>query len=375
MNNSKSISLYIHIPWCRKRCYYCDLHTYKLQNSFLHKIYIKNLLKDLEQDILLFNLKKSRIRTVFIGGGTPSLVSEKLIKFLMHEISKRIEIQKNAEITIEIHPKDVNYKKIYSYLSSGINRISFGMQSTYKNQLNLIDRSYNFHMINNFLKIIKDCGFKNINLDIMYALPNQNLNLAIEDLKNSISLQTNHISWYRFTVSENTMKKKNISEDTAIEISNVGEKFLEENGYKKYEISSYAKNTQNQCLHNLNYWNFGDYIGIGCGAHGKITKNKKIYRTEKNKVLNKYMKNNFIKKIITLQEKDIIIEFFMNKFRINSLIQKQEFFDKTGINPKKLKPCITKSIKKKYLIEKNKFWKVTKMGKNFLDNLLELFLV
>ncbi|QIQ42110.1 MAG: radical SAM family heme chaperone HemW [Buchnera aphidicola (Microlophium carnosum)] len=369
------ISLYIHIPWCLKKCGYCDFYSYVSQEVIPEKKYIENLLKDFEKDLYLINNRE--INTIFIGGGTPSLLKNNSIKTLLYGIKKRNIISKNAEISIEANPKTIEYQRFIHYKNSGINRFSLGVQTFNSNFLKKIERTYDAKEVINAViesKKISD----NLNLDLMYGLPGQLLEDALSDLRFAIKYNPSHISWYQLTIEPNTVfyakKIKLPDEDTIFNMLIEGNKLLKKSGYKKYEISSYSK-INYQCQHNLNYWNFGDYIGIGCGAHGKITqKNGKIIRTTKNKSINDFLNGNYLNSIHIVSDEDKIFEYFMNVFRLYQPVFKKHFREKTNLNESVIEKNIQIAIKKGFLINKLDYWNTTKKGKNFLNLLLEIFL-
>ncbi|QCI25730.1 radical SAM family heme chaperone HemW [Buchnera aphidicola (Sitobion avenae)] len=369
------ISLYIHIPWCLKKCGYCDFYSYVSQEVIPEKEYIKHLLKDFEKDLLLTHNRE--IKTVFIGGGTPSLLKSISIKKLLYGIKKRNMISKNAEITIEANPKTLEYQRFIHYKNSGVNRFSLGIQTFNSDLLKKIERTYDAKEAIDAIITSKKIS-DNVNLDLMYGLPGQLLKDALSDLQCAIQHNPTHISWYQLNIEPNTVfyakKIKLPNEDIISKMSVKGEKLLEQSGYKKYEISSYSK-INYQCQHNLNYWNFGDYIGIGCGAHGKITQNNgKIIRTVKNKNINDFLNGNYLNSIHTVSKKDKIFEYFMNAFRLYQPILKKDFQEKTHVTKNFIEKNIQIAIQEGFLINKSNFWRTTQRGKNFLNLLLEIFL-
>ncbi|AAM68073.1 radical SAM family heme chaperone HemW [Buchnera aphidicola] len=369
------ISLYIHIPWCIKKCGYCDFYSYVNKSFIPEKEYIDHLLKDLEKDLSL--IKEREINSIFIGGGTPSLLKSSSIKKMMREIKKRINISNTAEITIEANPTTLEYKRFFNYKKSGINRFSIGVQTFNSDLLKKIERTYNKREAILAVEEIKKIN-KNFNLDIMYGLPNQSLKDVLLDLQYAVKYNPTHISWYQLTLEPNTpfyVKKLNLpNENNIFKMLVEGEKFLKQSGYKKYEISSYAK-LNYECQHNLNYWNFGDYIGIGCSAHGKITQiNGDIIRTIKNKNINDFMNGKYLKHKNFVLKKDKPFEYFMNIFRLYKPVLKRQFEERTNINQNYIKEKIKKAIEKGYLKNKIDFWDTTKKGKMFLNSLLKIFL-
>lgn len=369
------ISLYIHIPWCLKKCGYCDFYSYVSRKPIPEKEYINHLLKDLEKDLILINQRK--IESIFIGGGTPSLLKERSIKKLLQEIKNIANISNTAEITIEANPTTLENKRFLNYKNSGINRFSLGIQTFQSKLLKKIERTYNKKEAILAIKKIRKIN-KNFNLDIMYGLPNQTLDDALLDLKKAVKYNPTHISWYQLTIEPNTVfyKKKLTlpNENIIFKMLMQGDEFLKKSGYKKYEISSYSK-LHYECKHNLNYWNFGDYIGIGCSAHGKITQeNGEIIRTVKNNNINDFINGKYLKYKNIILKKDKPFEYFMNAFRLYKPIYKKIFQERTNIDENYIKKNIEKAIEKRYIIEKINFWETTKKGKMFLNSLLKIFL-
>lgn len=372
---SPPISLYIHIPWCLKKCGYCDFYSYTIQGMIPEKQYVEHLLIDFEKDLSLIDQRE--INTIFIGGGTPSLLTSQSIEQLLNGIKERSIVSNIAEISIEANPKKLEYKRFINYKKSGINRFSIGVQTFNSNLLKKIERTYNFTEIINAIKESKKNNY-NLNLDIMYGLPDQSLEDALLDLRYAIQYSPNHISWYQLTIEPNTpfyaRKIKLPNEDLIFSMLHEGDNLLKKAGYKKYEISSYSKKNY-QCQHNLNYWNFGDYIGIGCSAHGKITqKNGKIIRTLKNKNINEFLTGNYLNSLSIVSEKDKIFEYFMNVFRLYKPIFKKHFREQTNMNEIVIEKNIQLAIKEGFLINTIDYWDTTKKGKLFLNLLLEIFL-
>lgn len=369
------ISIYIHIPWCLKKCGYCDFYSYVSKEIIPEKKYIDNLLKDLEKDLLL--IEKRKINTIFIGGGTLSLLNKESIKKLIYGIKERAFVSHKAEISIEANPKTLEFQRFVDYKNAGINRFSLGIQTFHTHLLKKIERTYDSQEAINIIKETKKI-IHNLNLDLMYGLPNQRLEDALLDLQYAIRYNPSHISWYQFTIEPNTsfyaQKPKLPNDDMIFKILIQGEKLLKKSGYKKYEISSYSKKNY-ECQHNLNYWNFGDYIGIGCGAHGKITqKNGKMIRTIKNKNINDFLNGNYLSSRNVISQKDKIFEYFMNVFRLYKPVFKKHFREKTNLNEIVIEKSIQKAIQSGFLINKINYWNTTKKGKNFLNLLLEIFL-
>ncbi|XBC40724.1 MAG: radical SAM family heme chaperone HemW [Buchnera aphidicola (Nurudea yanoniella)] len=363
MTNLPKLSLYIHIPWCKKICSYCDFNVFQKNRKIEEDKYIKHLLQDLKNDVVLSS--KRKIETIFIGGGSPGLFKKTSIKYLLDSIKEIILISKSAEITIELNPTISELNKFLHYKYSGINRFSIGIHNVNNNQLKI-------------LKNLKNFTIKNVNLNLMYGLPQQTLKKSLLDLNKIIDLNSKHISWYPFYLEpKNSLYYKKIKlpdHDIMWNMYKKGEQKLKKAGYTKYAISEYSKKKY-KCRHNLNYWRFGDYLGIGCGAHGKITQNNgNIIRTIKEKNPKKFMYTNYIYKKYIVPKHQLPYEFFSNYFRLYEQIPKNNFKKYTNIEEYTIQNEIKKSISQKYLIETKKYWKTTKKGKLFLDSFLKLFI-
>ncbi|AKC32559.1 radical SAM family heme chaperone HemW [Candidatus Pantoea carbekii] len=371
-----SLSLYIHIPWCIKKCPYCDFNSHTLRGELPDIEYVQHLLNDLEQDLPF--ISKRQIRTIFIGGGTPSLLSGKVIKILIEGIYARLSLISNPEITIEANPGTVEVNRFISYQEAGINRISIGIQSFNLQQLISIERVHSPDDALQAAYIASCLKLRSFNFDLMYGLPNQSLEDALEDIQKAISFNPFHLSWYQFTIEPNTLFSANPpklpNDDLLWDIFEQGNYLLTRSGYKQYEISAYCKPGY-YCEHNLNYWYFGDYIGIGCGAHGKLTQlDGRIFRTIKTRNPYSFMKGSYLFKRYELADSDKPFEFFVNRFRLLEKIPRSDFQFYTGMNEKVIRPNINQAISAGYLLETNNFWITTQKGRLFLNYLLEFFL-
>ncbi|QJC35350.1 radical SAM family heme chaperone HemW [Enterobacteriaceae endosymbiont of Donacia proxima] len=381
INFNKNYSLYIHIPWCLKKCPYCDFFSKILikKNKKIQFKYINSLLLDLEKTLTFFK-KKIYIKSIFFGGGTPSLMYGKYISFLLKEIRKKVYISKLAEITIEINPNSISENQIINYVNNGINRFSIGVQSFNNRNLKNLGRLHSAEEAINAIYILKKNNISNINIDMMYGIPGQSLNDSYQDLCKAIFFKPNHISWYQLTIEKNTIfekyKPKNLLNDDILwKMFLQGKKLFFQNGYFQYEISSFVRNYKYKCKHNLNYWYFGNYLGIGCNAHSKITLfDNKIIRIIKNNNIKQYINGNFITSINTLLYQDKIFEFFLNRFRLYNKINKKEFVKSTGIKVINITSMIDKALKLNYLKEDNNFWYITNKGHLYLNDLLEIFI-
>ena len=266
------LSLYIHIPWCVKKCPYCDFNSHEARNEIPEEKYLKALTQDLESE--LPNIWGRSIESVFIGGGTPSLFSAKGIDQLLANLRERLPIRSNTEITLEANPGTFEQERFSAYREAGINRLSIGVQSFNENHLKRLGRIHGATEAIKAAEIARKAGFVNFNLDLMFGLPEQSVDQALEDLKIAIEAGPTHISWYQLTIEENTLfhhAPPILPDDELMwEMQQKGQALLESSGYMQYEVSAYSQ-INKQCQHNINYWEFGDYLGIGAGAHGKLS--------------------------------------------------------------------------------------------------------
>lgn len=370
------LSLYIHMPWCVQKCPYCDFNSHTIKKTPDYRAYIDHLIEDLQQDIAL--CPERSIHSIFIGGGTPSLFSAELIDHLLTKINELIPIEKQAEITIEANPNSVDAERFTGYQQAGINRISIGVQSFQTDKLIRLGRVHNPQEAINAGKLAHKLKLDSFNLDLMHGLPNQSLDDALFDLKQAIAINPPHLSWYQLTIEPNTLfgsKPPVLPDDDKLwEIYQIGHHLLTQHGYQQYETSAYAK-PELKCQHNLNYWRFGDYLGIGCGAHGKITQpNGDIIRTVKTRHPKGYLEGRYIEKSYTVPKEDLAFEFFMNRFRLFEATPKIEFEQRTFLPLQTIDRQINLAIEKNYLTEDKEYWKITEQGKLFLNSLLEIFL-
>ena len=376
------LSLYIHIPWCEKKCPYCDFNSHDNQQHFDESAYIHALLADLDQDLILFKSASQKpIKSIFIGGGTPSLFSPKAYKKLLNHINDRLNIHE-AEITLEANPSSSEQAKFVGYLEAGINRLSIGTQSYNPLMLSIIGRAHNQQEAMKAADSAIAAGFDNINLDIMFALPKQTLQQAIEDIEQAIQFSPQHISCYQLTLEPNTLfyqqKPKLPSNDTAWEMQEALQSRLADASYLQYEVSAYAQKGR-QCQHNLNYWQFGDYLAIGAGAHGKITRDSGIIeRFWKQKQPKKYMQSaktkNRMGNHIVLEKEALAFEFMLNALRLKKGFPTQLFSSRTGLNYNNIQPLLKQHSESKLIHMVDQYIIPTDKGYQFIDSMLNDYL-
>ena len=378
-NQLPTLSLSIHFPWCIQKCPYCDFNSHTVKQGIPEQEYINALLTDLENDLPLVWGRK--VNTIFMGGGTPSLFSAQATDQLLSGIRARIPLSSQAEITLEANPGSVENSKLKDFFDVGINRLSLGVQSFHDEQLQLLGRIHDAETAISAVQMAKQAGFENINIDIMFALPNQTLAQAIADVETAISLKPTHISYYQLTIEPNTEFHHHPpslpNDDLAWEIYMAGRNKLVENKFSQYEVSAYALEKQHS-RHNMNYWLFGDYLGIGAGANAKISNanEQTITRYWKHRHPKDYlsMKNNSaITGQNTLQQQEILFEFLMNGLRLTNGFELTTFEQHTGVEKNQLLQMLDQHITNQLVIwdESNNRIKTSDQGQLFLNSILE----
>lgn len=370
------LSLYIHIPWCVQKCPYCDFNSHTLKTPIADVDYVHHLLTDFEQDLTLTAGRP--IRTLFIGGGTPSLFSAQAIQRLLDGVRARVTLAPQAEITLEANPGTVETTRFHHFYQSGVNRLSIGVQSFHLEKLQRLGRIHGPEEAINAALLAQTLPLTSFNLDLMHGLPEQTLRQALADLQQAMALDPPHLSWYQLTLEPNTLfaaKPPTLpDEETLWMIYTQGDELLRAAGYQRYEISAYAQ-PGHQCQHNLNYWRFGDYLGIGCGAHGKLTqRDGSIIRTVKTRHPSGYMRGDYLQKRFVVADEDKPFDYFVNRFRLAEATPRAEFTHLTGLSEQRIRPAIDQALAQGYLTETAASWQVTDQGKLFLNTLLELFL-
>ena len=376
------LSLYIHIPWCVKKCPYCDFnsHEHKEAQNFtdLESMYVDGLIKDLE-----FSLPKiwgRKIHSIFFGGGTPSLFSGKAIQKILSQVRALTPILYDAEITLEANPGAIDSNHFESYKEAGVTRVSLGIQSFNDVHLKALGRIHDSSEAKKGIEIALR-HFDEVNLDLMYALPHQTLDEAIDDAKTATSFYTQHLSFYHLTIEPNTFFFKHPPklplDDESAEMQETIEGILSQHGYEHYETSAFAK-PKSQCQHNLNYWQFGDYLGIGAGAHSKLTFHDKMSRESRYKNPKQYMEKvvtqHMIESETIIHESDLAFEFMMNHLRLIDGFSIQSFEDKTRLNISAIDKELKAAIDKKLITMDHEMIKPTLLGQRFLNDLLSIFL-
>lgn len=372
------LSLYIHIPWCVQKCPYCDFNSHGQNGELPQQEYVDALLADLKND--LSYVQHRPIHTIFIGGGTPSLFDASQIQRLLDGVEAMIPFETDIEITMEANPGTLEHDDFAAYRAAGVTRLSIGVQSFSKEKLNLLGRIHDQDEAKTAAEKAKQANYLSFNLDLMHGLPNQSFDEAMHDIDTAGALMPPHLSWYQLTIEPNTLfhsKPPQLPDDEKLwHIYEQGQERLAALGYEQYEISAYAK-PGFQCRHNLNYWKFGDYLGIGCGAHGKITQPEtdSIIRTVKIKHPKGYLAaSNYTSETTEVITEDRALEYLMNRLRLMTPIPKAEFEARTGQSAAVVKEGMVKSINRGLLTETDTHWQLTSKGHMFVNDLLSQFI-
>ena len=374
------LSLYVHIPWCVRKCPYCDFNSHTLRGPNVPEAaYVEALLADLDSEKNLAHDR--RIDTVFIGGGTPSLLSGAAVETLLAGIDRRLGFGEDVEITIEANPGVSERGRFRTFREAGVNRLSIGAQSFSDPALKRLGRIHDADDARASIDAAHAAGFEVINVDLMYALPGQSLADAEHDVREACDRGPTHISHYQLTLEPNTLFARYPpalpSEDSAWAMLGAARDVLDSGGYTQYEVSAYAA-SGHRCRHNVNYWEFGDYLGIGAGAHGKCTTDK-VRRTSKQRQPKRYMSTAGSPEAISgeraLEGEDLVLEFMLNALRLTSGFDDTLFTARTGLPLSVAEPSLTRAK------ERGLLWRLcgrtgpTELGKRFLDDLVGLFML
>lgn len=372
------LSLYIHIPWCVRKCPYCDFNSHQSPINIPEQAYVRALIKDLDHDLPWVQGRK--LHSIFFGGGTPSLFSATSIEKILQAVQQRIGFSEDIEITLEANPGTAEQQKFADFKTAGINRLSLGIQSFDKNHLKTLGRIHDGEQAQRAVDMAQHGGFKYLNVDLMHGLPNQHADQALNDLEIAISSGITHISWYQLTIEPNTeffSKPPPLpADDQLASIQQLGQTTLQQAGFEQYEVSAFAVGDAT-CKHNINYWQFGDYLGIGAGAHGKITladKNQ-IIRSSKTRQPKHYLATIDAAKVVgkAIDPSDLPLEFMMNGLRLKSGVPANFFPTRTGLSKDVIKMPITE-LQAQGLLEKNDTsYCASELGYRFLNSLLQRF--
>ena len=377
--NNIPLALYVHLPWCVRKCPYCDFNSHEIKGGlFPEREYVDAVVRDLDFSAGLFRGRK--LESVFLGGGTPSLMSVAGIGALLEAVDGICGLSSDTEITLEANPGAADSERIAGYRNLGVNRLSIGAQSFDNHKLKSIGRIHDAEEARSAVAAAAAAGFAGINIDLMYGLPGQTPQDALSDLAVAASLEPAHISWYQLTIEPNTLfhaKPPPLpAGDLTWEMQRRGEDYLVGQGYRQYEVSAWSR-PGSECRHNLNYWEFGDYIGVGAGAHGKIT-NGTVTRQSRLRVPQSYMRAAGSAAVIAEQralgEQDCILEFMLNALRLKNGVPLSRFSARTGLAPARVQTQVDAARADGLLEREPSLLKATEKGARYLNDLLQYFM-
>ncbi|MCK5896768.1 MAG: oxygen-independent coproporphyrinogen III oxidase-like protein [Cocleimonas sp.] len=377
------LSLYIHIPWCIKKCPYCDFNSHQITTDLPEEEYVQCLLKDLENELPA--IWGRRLESVFIGGGTPSVFSANAMDQLLSGLRALLPMRPMMEVTMEANPGTFEQARFKAYREIGINRLSIGVQSFNAKHLTALGRIHNGHEAHNATIIAQQAGFDNVNVDLMFGLPQQSIKEALDDLQQAIDCKPTHISWYQLTLEPNTLFHHSPpvlpNDEVLWKMQQQGQALLKKAGFKQYEVSAYAQQQgrDNRCRHNMNYWQFGDYMGIGAGAHGKITApDRRIQRYSKYRQPTQYMQqlqaHNARSTTQLLEKENLPFEFMLNALRLKKGVDSCLFEERTSLSYHDIKTTLENAKKRGFLKKDEERIVTTEKGWDFLNDTIELFI-
>ncbi|MFO7640327.1 MAG: radical SAM family heme chaperone HemW [Candidatus Competibacteraceae bacterium] len=375
------LALYVHIPWCVRKCPYCDFNSHEAREPMPEKAYVDALLADLEQD--LPRVWGRRIASVFIGGGTPSLFSAEALDRLLSGLRARLPLRPDLEITLEANPGTVERGKFAEFRAAGVNRLSIGVQSFDDEHLRQLGRIHDRREALAAAEEAHASGLENFNLDLMFGLPGQTVAVALADIATALALQPAHLSYYQLTLEPNTTFQRSPpalpDDDTVALIQEQAQAELARHGFRQYEVSAYARPGR-CCQHNLNYWEFGDYLGIGAGAHGKLSDpaNGRIHRLWKLNHPRDYLAAAGTAAGIggdaPIREADLPVEFLMNALPLVEGVPARLFAERTGLPLAALEPALSRTRERGLLEEDPERLQPSERGLRFLNDLLQEFM-
>ena len=369
------LSLYVHIPWCVQKCPYCDFNSHQVKSTLDEERYVQQLLSDLADQAGL--IQGRELASIFFGGGTPSLFADKRVGYFLEQANQKVSFSSNIEITLEANPGTADANYFSGYRASGVNRLSIGVQSLDDKKLKALGRIHSSKEAIAAVEMARKAGFENMNLDMMHGLPDQTLEEAIDDLTGLISLDPEHISWYQLTLEPNTLfyqKPPELpSDDLLADMMDQGQLLLADKGYAQYEVSAYAKGAQ--AKHNLNYWQFGDYLAVGAGAHAKLTSPEgKVHRLTRLRNPKDYLaSDNTLSNDRVLAREELPIEFMLNACRLNQGVPANYFEQRTGLSIADIEPQLTQAKTRGLLVDGDEVIQPTALGHRFLNDLLAIF--
>jgi putative oxygen-independent coproporphyrinogen III oxidase len=371
------LSLYVHLPWCVRKCPYCDFNSHEQRGDLPERAYVDALLLDLESQ--LPRVWGRRLESIFIGGGTPSLFSPEAVDELLSGLRARLPWRPDLEVTLEANPGTAERGFFRGYREAGVNRLSLGIQSFDPALLREIGRIHDDADAHAAIAQAQAAGFDEVNLDLMFGLPRQSLAQGLADLETAIAARPSHISWYQLTLEPNTLfaaRPPVLPADEIVdELFAQGQCVLEHAGYTRYEISAYA-GAGSECRHNRNYWEFGDYLGLGAGAHGKVTDvaGQTVTRLLKPRHPETYLRDPRAVSLTPIEPRSLPFEFMLNALRLTAGVPAELFPERTGLALEGISPVLARARARGLLDVDRAFLRATEPGLRFLNDLLEMFL-
>lgn len=385
------LSLYVHIPWCVRKCPYCDFNSHQIGDTIPEAEYVTALLEDLKQDLPLVQGRK--LHSIFFGGGTPSVFNASAIEQILAAAEALVGFESDIEITLEANPGTFEQERFQGFRAAGVNRLSIGIQSFNDQHLQLLGRIHGREQALRAVTMARAAGFDNINLDIMHGLPQQSVVDALADVQQALALEPDHLSWYQLTIEQNTVFYSAPpvlpDEEILVDIQDEGQALISAAGFRHYEVSAYAQ-AGRESKHNLNYWQFGDYLGIGAGAHGKITRPEfdSVARFWKTRLPKHYLgsvnkipahinghSNSFLGGGEVLSSSALPLEFLLNALRLNRGVASELFIQRTGLALEALEPQWHQLIEAGLVEAKDHQLRTTTLGHRFLNKVLEAYIV
>lgn len=381
------LSLYIHVPWCVRKCPYCDFNSHAAGAELPETAYVDALLADLRQDLDLDLVQGREIASIFIGGGTPSLFSPDAYARLFDGLRRELHFASDIEITLEANPGTVEQAKFRGYRALGVNRLSIGVQSFSPEKLAALGRIHGRDEAVRAAEAARGAGFDNFNIDLMHGLPGQSVAEALADVRQALALAPTHLSWYQLTIEPNTVFYRDPpvlpEDDTLWSIQEEGQTLLAEGGYRQYEVSAYAR-PERECRHNRNYWMFGDYLALGAGAHGKVTRPASalgqggVWRYAKTRLPRDYLAavtgGRFSASTGFVDNDAIVFEYMLNALRLREGVPMDLFGERTGLSPTLIAERVDALRQEGLLIDDASRLACTPAGFNYLNSVLQRFL-
>ncbi|MDO4426534.1 MAG: radical SAM family heme chaperone HemW [Moraxella sp.] len=383
---ASSLGLYIHIPWCVKKCPYCDFNSHTMGENPPFEQYVDALFADMDSQVVL--AQEREITSVFVGGGTPSLLPVPAYERLFLGLKERLSFSDDCEMTLEANPATIEHAPFDEYLSVGFNRLSIGVQSFDEKSLTVLGRIHSAKQAETAISQACHAGFSRVNADLMYGLPHQTVEKAVRDLKTALEAGVTHLSWYQLTIEPNTAFFRTPPdlpcEDTLADIESAGREILYAHGFDDYEVSAWVGEKDTPCRHNMNYWQFGDYLAIGAGAHGKISLPKGVcghdsgvYRFSKSRLPKDYLNYDTAPKMVqwrAIDPSELVSEYMMNALRLKHGVSVADFERATRLSMSQIEPTLDRLKAQGLLVNDKRIIRPTALGFRYVNHLVQAFL-